>query len=124
MKPTAKIVLLALIVFVNLVSAKLQVEELIHRPPGAFYESVAMDSKGALYLNERQTHTVFRVRVYGLIEDWAHAPAGGVSQSANLFWNPHPRVTFGGELLFGLREDRDADEESALRAHFLSRFNF
>ncbi len=46
------------------------------------------------------------------------------SASANLFWNPHPRVTFGGELLFGLREDRDGEEESALRAHFLSRFNF
>ncbi len=76
-KHTAKSVFLALFLFANLVSAKPEVEELIHRPPGAFYESVAMDSKGALYLNERQTHTVFRVRAYGLIEDWAHAPVGG-----------------------------------------------
>ena len=60
-----------------LVSATFPVEELITRPPGAFYESVAMDSQGVLFLNERQTHTIFRVRPYGMIEDWAHAPEGG-----------------------------------------------
>ena len=46
------------------------------------------------------------------------------SGTLNLFWNPHPRVTFGGELLYGVRESRDGATASAARAHFLARFGF
>ena len=44
--------------------------------------------------------------------------------SGNLLWSPTPRITLGGELLWGLRENEDGSDGDASQVQFAARYNF
>ena len=44
--------------------------------------------------------------------------------SGNLMWSPTPRITLGGELLWGQRENEDGAEGNASQVQFAARYNF
>jgi hypothetical protein len=44
--------------------------------------------------------------------------------SGNLMWSPTPRITLGGELLWGQRENQDGSEGNASQIQFAARYGF
>ena len=48
----------------------------------------------------------------------------GQYASVNLLWTPAPRLLFGGELLWGRREDKDGDSGNDMRLQFTAKYSF
>jgi hypothetical protein len=44
--------------------------------------------------------------------------------STNLLWSPTPRVTVGGEFLWGRRENQDGGDGDAKQVQFSARYGF
>src|SRR6185437_1594972 len=48
----------------------------------------------------------------------------GQYASVNLLWTPDPRLLFGGELLWGRRQDNNGDNGDDVRMQFSAKYSF